>query len=159
MPTRTKKQPNLWQRLPWQAQAGVIVVGSGIVFFVGRKHYKKWKKKRELKKMQELYASSNVPVYTAVTAANGVTGFQQGSVNLASVSDTIYDAFYNNDWFGGTEDEEKAADALAKVPPQYISQLEAIYAEAYGKNLRNDFVKFVSDDSENWAKVKHYFGL
>jgi hypothetical protein len=151
------RKKNLWQRMPWQLQAGIIGVGVTGGAIIGVRNWKKWKRQVELKKMQQLYQQTNVPVYTTVTAANGVTGFQQSSVNLASVSDTIFDAFYNNDWFGATEDEKKAADALATVPKAYLNQLADVYAQAYKKNLRQDFVKFVSDNPVEWAKVKDYF--
>jgi hypothetical protein len=156
MATQTK-QPNLWQRLPWQAQGGIILVAAGGTFLIGRKHYKEWKRKRDLKKMQQLYASTNIPITTAVTSANGVTGYAQSTINLATISDTIYDAFYNNDPMGWTEDEVKAADALSKVPKQYLTALADVYAQAHGKNLRQDFIKFVSDNPTEWNKVRDYF--
>ena len=142
-----------WNWLPWYGKLGVTAAAGTGLFIVGRKQYKNWKTKQTLKKFQ----SSNMPVQIAITDASGHTGYIQSNVNLATQAATIYDAFFNNDPLGMTEDEQKAVDALLKVPPSYMTELEKIYMDLYKKNLREDFVKYVSDNSYYWNQVKERF--
>ena len=67
------------------------------------------------------------------------------TINLLTIRDKIYDAFYNADWAGVTEDEETAINTLLLVPPTRISQLAALYKTAFNKDLRNDFIRFLSN--------------
>lgn len=117
--------------------------------------WKTWKAAEKIKKnlriRKELRARNKeiikfelpIPIYQ-----NGAwtTIKKQMQVNLADVADGIYDAFYNNDWFGITEDEETAVNELKKVPKLYIKQLADVYRELHNKNLYNDFRRFLSAD-------------
>lgn len=80
------------------------------------------------------------------------TGGATVVVNYGSVAQQIYNAFWNNDWFGWTEDEQAAIIALNNVPKPFIPQLKDTYYSIYGKNLNDDFVKYLSP--EDYAKVQ-----
>lgn len=67
------------------------------------------------------------------------------TINLLTIRDKIYDAFYNADWAGLTEDEETAINTLLLVPKTRIPQLSVLYKTAFNKDLRNDFIKFLSN--------------
>jgi hypothetical protein len=74
-----------------------------------------------------------------------IKGTRRYTINLLTIRDKIYDAFYNADWAGITEDEETAINTLLLVPGSRIGQLSALYKTAYNKDLRNDFIKFLSN--------------
>ena len=76
---------------------------------------------------------------------NCIRGNKRYTINLLTVRDKIYDAFYNADWAGLTEDEETAITTLLLVPKTRIPQLSILYKAAYNKDLRNEFIKFLSD--------------
>lgn len=141
-----------WKSIPGWGQFLIIAgVGTG-AFFGGRKIYRAQQVKKKLK----LYQATQVPTYTAVTGANGVQGYQQSSVNLATVAGEIYNAFYN--YYGGAfEDEDSATESILKVPKPYINELEKTYNKLFSKDLRNDFIKYVQDDTDNWQKVSPLF--
>ena len=75
--------------------------------------------------------------------------WQIGNVNLEQVAIEIYDSFFNNDWFGATECEKCAMDALKKVPKNYIPQLAMIYAQRYDRDLYSDFREYLSVEQYN----------
>jgi hypothetical protein len=74
------------------------------------------------------------------------------TINLLTIASLIYDAFYNSDIFGFTEDEEKAIAELKKVPKTKIALLASLYQANTGKDLRKDFIRFL--DSSQYAKVQ-----
>ena len=76
---------------------------------------------------------------------NCIKGNKRYTINLLTIRDKIYDAFYNADWAGITEDEETAIGALLLVPKTRIGQLSVLYKTAFNKDLRNDFIKFLSN--------------
>lgn len=76
---------------------------------------------------------------------NVLQGKKRFVINLLTVRDKIYDSFYNADWAGVTEDEETAIKTLLTVPKTRIAQLSALYKSAFNKDLRNDFIKFLSN--------------
>lgn len=84
---------------------------------------------------------------------NCIKGGKRYTINLLTIRDKIYDAFYNADWAGLTEDEETAIETLLLVPKTRIAQLSALYKAAYNKDLRNDFIKFLSVSQYNKVKT------
>lgn len=64
-----------------------------VVFFIGKFIYSEYKKNKQKQVLENSTTSTNV---------NGVNL----SINLGSVAQQIHSAFYDNDWFGWTEDEE-----------------------------------------------------
>jgi hypothetical protein len=76
---------------------------------------------------------------------NCIKGNKRYTINLLTIRDKIFDAFYNADWAGITEDEEIAIGALLLVPKTRIGQLSVLYKTAFNKDLRNDFIKFLSN--------------
>jgi len=71
---------------------------------------------------------------------------QNVSIDLGTAAANIYDAFYNNDWFGWTEDEERAIRTILPVPKSLIADLSDIYFRLYKKILKEDFIRFLSDE-------------
>lgn len=76
---------------------------------------------------------------------NCIKGNKRYTINLLTIRDKIYDAFYNADWAGITEDEDSAITNLLLVPKTRIGQLAVLYKSAFNKDLRNDFIKFLSN--------------
>jgi len=81
-----------------------------------------------------------------------VKGNTRYTINLLTVASIIYDAFYNADIFGFTEDEAKAITELKRVPKTKISLLASLYQANYGKDLRKDFIRFL--DANQYAQVQ-----
>jgi len=127
----TKKQ--VPQVLKWGAGIG-IALG---IFFMGKKIYKNIDLIREKNLLQ-----------STVTAGGE-------SYDLGGSAGEIYDAFYNNDIFGATEDEERAISILTAIPDEYITDLSNIYYKLYGKILKADFIKYLSP--EQYERVKDKF--
>jgi len=137
-----------WNTLPAPAQLGIVVVGGFSLYkTVVQPQIDKWKIRRDQRKEKKY----NVPV--VVTNGDG-TGYRQ-TINLATSAGIIYDAFYNNDPMGWTEDETRAIAELKKIPQGMIPQLTEAYREVYSKDLKKDFIKFV--DSDEWEKIDYLF--
>lgn len=75
-----------------------------------------------------------------------IKGKLRYTINLLTVGNLIYDAFYNNDIFGFTENEDKAIEQIKLVPKTKISLLASVYESTYGKNLRKDFIRFLDEN-------------
>ena len=116
--------------------AGIIV--SGIITIVV---VKKLVKGLELIKENKLFQTS--------------TGTGTETIDLGGTAGEIYDAFYNNDWFGWTEDEERAITLLNKVPDEDITKLAQVYFKLYSKILKADYIKYLTE--EEYARVKDKF--
>lgn len=127
---------------------GVLVAG-GITAYLIIKNYNKIKNRIKLQKQLELYAQAQQG-YTVTTPGGQPVNV---TINLGQVAQEIYDAFYNNDWFGSTEDEEAAIAALKRVPKQLIPQLTQTYAQLFDKDLRSDFVAYL--DSNEFQQVAY----
>ena len=69
------------------------------------------------------------------------------NVDFFQVASEIYAAHYKNDWFGITEDEQAAYNALIRNPPQSFDQISNAYtAVSEGKNLTTDINKFWNNE-------------
>lgn len=138
-------------KLDKNTQTILTVVGVAGAAFVGYKAYKKYKEQRDLKKRLDLYAAAQTGYQ--VTTPSGVV--VNTTINLASKAGEIYDAFYNYDPLGWTEDETRAVNVVKTVPLQLIPQLEQQYATLYSKDLRADLINFL--DSDEWEKISYLF--
>jgi hypothetical protein len=143
---------NDFNKLPVTLRYSIYAGAGLIVFFVGRKIIKDITTKVKLKKVLKDQEDSVVKV-TIIDQGSG-TGVTT-NLNLSLIAGTIYDSFYNNDFFDWTEDETRAIDELKKVPKQYIPQLSQIYSDTYQKNLQNDFIEFC--DSDEMEKIDYLF--
>ena len=105
-------------------------------------------------RIRQAIDDSRVTVNLPSTATGGTsTGSSPVTVNLGAVANEIYDAFYRNDFFGFSEDEDRAISALQSIPKDLTPMLANEYAK-HGKNLYEDFTKFLS--SSDYAKVKEW---
>lgn len=118
------------------------LIGGGVLAWVVIKNFNKIAQKIKLQQQLNLYAQAQQGYNVTTPTGQTVTV----TVNLAQVSQEIYDAFFNNDWFGSTEDEAAAIAAVKRVPKQLIPQLTQTYAQLFNKDLRSDFVKYLSTD-------------
>ena len=118
------------------------LIGGGVLAYVVIKNFNKIAQKIKLQQQLNLYAQAQQGYNVTTPTGQTVTV----TVNLAQVSQEINDAFYNNDWFGSTEDEEAAIAAVKRVPKQLIPQLTQTYAQLFNKDLRSEFVKYLSTD-------------
>jgi hypothetical protein len=92
------------------------------------------------------YGSENVDSTTVEQSDTGEL------IDLKTTAADIHDSFYNNDWFGVTEDEERAIAALQSVPIEHMKRLAQIYNNIYGEILKQDFVAFLSSEELNRVK-------
>jgi len=111
---------------------GAGIVGSVLLLFVGKKIYSQIKLKHE-----KNILDTSVATY-----------------DIGAIAAEIYDSFYNNDFFGITEDEQRAIDALLPVPNEYVPKVSDTYFKLYNKILKADFVKYLSSDQWNIIKQK-----
>ena len=118
------------------------LIGGGVLAYVVIKNFNKIAQKIKLQQQLNLYAQAQQGYNVTTPTGQTVTV----TVNLAQVSQEINDAFYNNDWFGSTEDEAAAIAAVKRVPKQLIPQLTQTYAQLFSKDLRSEFVKYLSTD-------------
>lgn len=118
----------------------VIFAGLGFLAYKqGAKIYKNYKIKKKIKEQE----ASIVPTVIIDTT----TGQQVGiNINISALANQIYDALYNNDWFGSTEDEAAALAAVKQVPKGLIQALKEQYAKDYSKDLQADLIKYLSAD-------------
>ena len=118
----------------------VIFAGLGFLAYKqGAKIYKNYKIKKKIKEQE----ASIVPTVIIDTT----TGQQVAiNINISALANQIYDALYNNDWFGGTEDETAALAAVKQVPKGLIQALKEQYAKDYSKDLQADLIKYLSAD-------------
>jgi hypothetical protein len=135
-----------WNEIP--AIAKIIIIGGGgfLAYRKGKKIYERY----ELRKDVASYKAGEMPI---IVTNNGTQ--VTSNINLKNIASKIHDAFYNNDWFGATEDEEGAINALKTSPKAYIPKLMQEYATLYNKNLHDDFVKFL--DATNYDRVNYLF--
>lgn len=79
-----------------------------------------------------------------------------GRINLMEIAQGIYDAFYQNDWLGVSEDEEKAMALLINVPDEYINDLASAYSaiKGKGKDLRADFRRLLNNTQYELVRSK-----
>lgn len=118
----------------------VIFAGLGFIAYKqGAKIYKNYKIKKKIKEQE----ASIVPTVIIDTT----TGQQVAiNINISALANEIYDALYNNDWFGSTEDEAAALAAVKQVPKGLIQALKEQYAKDYNKDLQADLIKYLSAD-------------
>lgn len=136
-----------WQKLPTLARVGIQAGEGFILYKVGRGIYDSVQLRSRLKQ----YQNANVQ-YTQIGPSGQAI---PQTVNLASVAQTIHDSFYNNDWFGWTEDEERAIIALKTVPKTFIPNLEQTYAQLFNKDLRADFNRLL--DAQEYNDIAYLF--
>ena len=133
-PQRFYQQPQQPVR-PIYIKAGVIMLGGVLSYFL----IKKIAKTFELLRSQKLID----------TKVDGL--------DLGGIAANIYDAFYNNDWLGATEDELRAMSELAKLNDhrELVPKLSEIYRKQYGKILKADFISYLDD--QQFTAVRSFF--
>ena len=137
----------IWSDTPTIAKLAIYGVGAFMVYSVSKRLISKYQAKQKL-----LYYQTQTMPYQS-TLPDGTTATQ--TINLASVAGEVHDSFYNNDWFGWTEDETRAVNAIKPVPKQFIPALEQTYLQLYNKDLRADLIAYL--DSDEWQKISYLF--
>ena len=133
---RTFRQLPVWQR--------ALIVAGAVASTYGL--YRLVKKQAELAKLR-----SDLKDYNR---ASNIITTPAGPVNLMQVAHNIYDAFYNNDWFGLTEDEDRAIEWLQRIPAEdrdAIERLAALYSQIDGDNMYSDVIRFLTP--EDYARI------
>ena len=127
----------------------VIFAGLGFLAYKqGAKIYKNYKIKKKIKEQE----ASIVPTVIVDTT----TGQQVAiNINISALANQIYDALYNNDWFGASEDEAAALAAVKQVPKGLIQALKEQYAKDYSKDLQADLIKYLSAD--DFSQIANLF--
>jgi len=119
----------------------LIVIVIIIIMIISKKVANKIKQR----KAEKLFQKSSI---------NGTVNGQPYSLNPATVAQEINDAFHDNDWFGMSEDEEKAIVAINNVPKQFVPLVADAYLKMFSKNLSGEMVKYLGDD---YKKVRAQF--
>jgi len=135
-----------WNELPWYWKLILALVAAILIFLLIRFLVRKYQAAERNKLLDK-------------TVVTGI-GEQSGSpisVDLGGKAAAIHDAFYDNDIFGATEDEERAITELSGVPKNVIPDLSATYYQLYSSNLKDDFVKYLSP--EDWNRVADKFNV
>jgi len=128
--------------------AAKVLAGYGIYkYFVSPflKNYDKSANKDELERKAKEYT------YVLVNKKTG----KKYTINLETFATVIFDAFHGNKL---VEDEERAIDILGQVPsqkPNLVLVLANIYESNFKKNLKQDFVKYLSP--AQWKRVSFKF--
>jgi hypothetical protein len=135
---------NFWAELPAFVKIIIVLI---ILFLVWRTTVK-IRKYFEQKKQNDILENNKYNIKDE----NG----NVYQIDLGGKASEIWNAFYNNDWFGATEDEEKALEVLNSVDVNLVTQLGNIYFNLYGKNMKSDFQRFLSTSQYN--TIKHKFG-
>lgn len=136
-----------WKSIPMPVKVGIYGVAAWILYRQGSRILTKLQLKQRLLQ----YQNAQIPVTYTTSGGQQVTQ----TINLASVAGDIEDALYNNDWFGATEDETRAVNAVKTVPKALIPQLEATYLQLYNKDLRADLLNYLS--SSEWSQISFLF--
>lgn len=121
---RDKKTPS-----DKKLQYAGIVVGTGLAALGGKALYDNWKRKKDL----QTSSCENI--------------------NLNQTATEIYTAFFKNDIFGMTENDEAAFNSIKVVPKSCINSLAMVYNKMYNRNLREDLSFLL--DAEYYDQVKH----
>lgn len=145
-PTSAGTFKEFWNSLPFIVRLIIIIViVVGIVLLIKMllDNYKKNQRQKVLE--------NNVQTTTVTNSqGNNVTY----TADLGTRAAAIHAAFYDNDVFGLTEDEDAAVMEILNVPKPLIPDLSAVYYQAYKKNLKADFMKYAADE---WPKISYLF--
>ena len=137
----------LWVDSPAVVKLAIYGAGAFVLYTVGRKLWDDYQIRKRVKLYQQQNVGFNVQQPGLPPAAQ--------QINLASVATEIHDSLYNSDWFGWTEDEERAIAAVKTIPKAYIPNLEAVYLQLFGKDLRADLLSYLSGDE--WSQISYLF--
>jgi hypothetical protein len=137
----------LWEDSPAVVKLAIYGAGAFVLYTVGRKLWDDYQIRKRVKLYQQQNVQFNVQQPGLPPAAQ--------QINLASVATEIHDSLYNSDWFGWFEDEERAIAAVKTVPKAYIPNLEAVYLQLFGKDLRADLLSYLSGDE--WSQISYLF--
>ena len=107
---------------------GLVIILLAFVFFFWNE-VKSFLLKIKTKKSLSAYENSSIPVRY---------------INPVETAYVIHDAFYGH-FFGLVEDEQAAINALMAVPPPMVRSVASAYFNIDGKNMYDDFVKYLSD--------------
>jgi hypothetical protein len=156
------KLPKL-PKIPTAAKVGIGIGVSGLLTFIGYKTYKKIKAKKEIKNFDKASIQVIPGVGAIKKKKTGVRAPQasaaaSSTINLKEVAQEIGEAlgtaYSKADPRSWNENEEKAAFAVLKVPPQFIPELEKEYLNKYKRSLRNDLQQYLD---EYYDRVRHLF--
>ena len=142
---------NYLKAIPAPVKTVVTIATVGALGFIIYKQVKKQIEKANLKKRLQNYSASSIPVLYTTPGGAAVTQ----NVNVSSAAAEIYDALFNNDWFGATEDEARATAAVKTIPAPYNKNLQDEYSTLYTRDLKADLVKYISTDQ--WNSISYLF--
>lgn len=145
-----------FNKLPAWARFVAVIVTIALLWKMFGAKIKQWLSLNKTKQDLTDYHNSEhqAPIYD--NSDNNGTPPPNNAIiiNTYQVAQQVYDCFYNNDWFGWTEDEDGAIAAISSVPKSYVPEVAVKYAQIQGKgkNLYSDFVKYLSTSKYNSIK-------
>jgi hypothetical protein len=135
----------------------ILIVGIGIVGFLA---YKKLSSYLEtVKQKEDLIKDQSTDIKPGQDKKNpkklilDLNGKPIKSANLATIAIDLYNALHPG-WYKPTE-QERAVRAFKNTPFGYVKQLEQIYLNKYGENLKETLADKLSDT--NFIKIKPFF--
>jgi hypothetical protein len=125
---------------------------AGLVLTVlGYKYvYQPWNETRKAKANMIKDHASTVAARRGKTLYD-LNGKPVKSMNLGTIAADIHDSL--EAW--GPNDGKRVVRVFKTTPFGYVRQLEKLYLEKYGKNLKDHLVKELKD--EDWISIKYWF--
>jgi hypothetical protein len=135
----------------------IVIVGVGILGFLAYKKISSYletvKAKEDLIKDQSTDIKPGQDKNNPKKLILDLNGKPIKSANLATIAIDLYNALHPG-WYKPTE-QERAVRAFKNTPFGYVKQLEQIYLNKYGENLKETLADKLSDT--NFIKIKPFF--
>lgn len=144
---QAKSFAEFWAAIPVFVKIIIWALVAFLIYLIGKAIYKSYK---EAKRQKLLEGNQVTTTFNSPTTGQPITQ----TVDLGTKAAAIDAAFYENDWFGISEDEEAAITELLGVPKNLIPDLSNVYFKLNGKNLKSDFLKFAP---EQWPSISYLF--
>lgn len=141
--TKTTSVKGFYSDLPAWVKLVIILIIAIVVFFIIRYLVKKYNESKRNKLL-------NKGPVTGIGEQSGAPI----SIDLGGKAAAIHDAFHGYFW-GMAEDEERAILEISAVPKNVIPDLSALYYQLYQKNLKQEFIDYLS--ATDWNRVKDKF--
>ena len=153
--------PNVVQYLPTPSKVNLtpLYVGGGIVIaYFGYKAIKSFLDKQNAKIDLTKDQSTDIKADVKGKDKSGkklldLNGKPITSVNLALIATDIYNGLHPG-WYKPTE-QDRVVRAFKNTPFGYVKDLEKIYLEKYGENLKETLAEKLSET--NFIKIKYFF--
>lgn len=129
-----------------------VILGAGALY-LAYNEYKKWKEQRDKESALTKDQASTINTEKKKPLYN-LNGKPISSANLGTIAADLYSAL-NTSWYSPTDTERAVRTFKNNTPYGYVQQLEKLYLEKYGQNLKERMAEKLSD--VEFINVKYYF--